>query len=396
MLLRQAERRLTELLRRFPAVSLLGPRQVGKTTLAIAVAESLGDNAAYLDLELPSDRAKLSDAESWLAGHEGRLVVLDEIQRAPEIFQTLRGVIDKRRRKGLRFGQFLVLGSASIELLKQSSESLAGRIAQLELTPFTAIEIDLFGRDGLDRLWVRGGFPDSYLAGDDAESFDWRFSFIQTYLERDVPMLGPRIPAETLRRFWEMLAHNQGQLLNAARLAGSLGVSGQTVARYLDILVDLFLVRRLPPWNANAGKRLVRSPKVYVRDSGVVHTLLGIEDKERLLGHPVAGSTWEGLIIENLLAVAPQGTRSSFYRTTQGAEIDLVLEMPSGDLWAIEVKRSVGSPHPAKGFHIACDDIKAARRFVVYPGTEEFALDAKTRAIPLPDLMRLVSGGTLK
>ncbi len=391
MLSRHAEIRLTELLRRFPAVSLVGPRQAGKTTLAIGVAESLGDRAVYLDLELPSHRARLSDPEAWLASHEGHLVVLDEIHRAPEIFQILRGVIDKRRRRGLRTGQFLVLGSASIELLRQSSESLAGRIAQLELTPFTATEIDPFGPAGLDRLWVRGGFPDSFLAGDDAESFDWRVSFIQTYLERDVPMFGPRIPAETLRRFWEMLAHNQGQMLNAARLAGSLAVSAQTIARYLDLLVDLFLVRRLQPWAANAGKRLVRSPKTYVRDSGVVHALLGIEDRERLLGHPVSGSTWEGLVIENLLAVAPQGTRPSFYRTTQGAEIDLVLDIPSLGLWAIEVKRSVGSPKPAKGFHIACADIGVTRRFVVYPGTETYPLDANTSAIPLPALMRLLA-----
>jgi len=400
MVVRETLNRLRDLLNRFPAVCLLGPRQVGKTTLARSVADQLGEQAVYLDLELPKDRAKISDPEAYFADHEHQLIVMDEIHRAPEIFQTLRGVIDERRRKGIRKREFLILGSASIELLQQSSESLAGRIALLELTPFTATEVgssllpdgaasrdDMRLPRALDTLWVRGGFPDSYLAEDDAESFEWRLEFIQTYLERDIPMLGPQVPAETLRRFWEMLAHNHGQLLTSSRIAASLGVSGQTVARYLDVLVDLLLVRRLQPWSANAGKRLVRSPKVYVRDSGVLHALLGIENKERLLGHPVAGTSWEGFVIENLQAVALPGTRPSFYRTQAGAEIDLLIEMRSGSPWAIEVKRSVSSPHPTRGFHIACEDVQAERRFVVYPGTERFRLDAKTEVVPLRDMI---------
>ena len=277
-------------------------------------------------------------------------------------------------------------------MLQQSSESLAGRIAWLELPPLTATEVEN-SPTALDDLWVRGGFPDSYLAEDDAGSFEWRLAFIQTYLERDIPMLGPRIPAETLHRFWEMLAHNQGQTLNAARIAGGLGVSGQTVARYLDVLVDLLLVRRLPPWMSNAGKRLVRLPKVYVRDSGTVHALLGIENKDRLLGHPVAGPSWEGFVIENLLASALPGTRASFYRTSAGAEIDLLMEMRAGAPWAIEVKRSVSAPNPSKGFHIACEDVAAARRFVVYPGTERFRLDPKTEVVPLVDMMAELKAG---
>jgi predicted AAA+ superfamily ATPase len=383
---RAAQPRVQELLADFPAVALLGPRQAGKTTLARALADAVPEKAVYLDLELPSDRAKLSDAELYLSAHADRLVILDEIQRAPGIFQVLRGVIDQRRRKGIRAGQFLLLGSASMDLLQQSAESLAGRIAYLELTPFVLPEVASLGPGAADRLWVRGGFPDSYLAADDSSSFRWRSAFIQTYLERDIPALGPRVPAETLHRFWRMLAHNQGQLLNAARLAAGLGVSGQTVARYLDILVDLLLVRRLPPWTANLAKRLVRSPKVFVRDSGVLHALLGLTDQEQLLGHPVAGSSWEGFAIENLLASAPASATAWFYRTAAGAEIDLLLEFGPRRLWAVEVKRSL-NPRPAKGFHLACEDVKATHRFVVYPGKERYRLDPSTEAVPLSALL---------
>jgi predicted AAA+ superfamily ATPase len=379
--------RVRELLDRFPAVALLGPRQSGKTTLAQALADELGEGAVYLDLELPSDRAKLSDPELYLSAHENQLVILDEIQRAPGIFQVLRSLIDRQRRKGKRSGQFLLLGSASIELLKQSAESLAGRIAYLELTPFTAPEVEGTGAGALDRLWLRGGFPDSFLAADDPASFEWRLAFIQTYLERDIPALGPRVPAETLHRFWQMLANDHGQLLNAARLATGLGVSGQTIGRYLDILVDLLLVRRLQSWTRNAGKRLVRSPKVYVRDSGIVHALLRIVDREQLLGHPVVGPSWEGLVIENLLAAAPAGASASFYRTSAGAEIDLLLELPAKGLWAIEVKRSISSPQPSKGFQIACEDIKATRRVVIYPGVERYRINAETEAVPLREIL---------
>lgn len=386
---RQIHDRLKILLDRFPSVALLGPRQVGKTTLAEQVADELGHKAVYVDLELPSDRAKLSDPELYFAAHEKQLVILDEIHRAPGIFQTLRSIIDRRRRKGQRTRQFLFLGSASIDLLRQSAESLAGRIAYLELTPFLMGEVG-----AADRLWVRGGFPDSYLALDDAASFDWRLAFIQTYLERDLPALGPRLPSETVRRFWQMLAHNQGQMLNAARLAAGLGVSGQTVARYLDTLVDLLLVRRLEPWTGNSSKRLIRSPKVYVRDPGVAHALLNIPDQETLLGHPVVGSSWEGFIIENVIAAAPAGSKYWFYRTAEGAEIDLLLELGPAERWAIEVKRSLASPAPSKGFHIASGDVKATRRLVVYPGKEPYRIDAKTEVTPLERLVRSLSKTT--
>jgi predicted AAA+ superfamily ATPase len=382
MIHRWAEVRVRELLARFPAVALVGPRQVGKTTLALRLVDQPESKAVYLDLELPSHRAKLADPELYLNAQEDRLVILDEIQRLPGLFEVLRGLIDERRRTGRRHGQFLLLGSASIDLLKQSSETLAGRIAYLELTPLLAEEVAAKRRRDRDRLWLRGGFPDSFLAEDDAASIEWREEFIGTYLERDIPLLGPRIPAETLRRFWTMLAHEQGTLLNAAAVAAGLGVSGQTVGRYLDLMVDLLLVRRLQPWATNAGKRLVRSPKVYVRDSGLVHALLGLRDLDAVLGHPVTGGSWEGFVIENLLAAAPTGTRAWFYRTAAGAEIDLVLEIPPQQRWAIEIKRS-SAPALAKGFYLGCQEVKATRRLVVHAGEDTYGLGDGVEAASL-------------
>jgi predicted AAA+ superfamily ATPase len=387
MIRRSAEHQLEQLLGTFPAVGLLGPRQVGKTTLALELAERLQDNATYLDLELPSDANKLRDPELYFRGVQGGLTILDEIQRVPGLFRTLRSIIDSRRRRGQRTAQFLILGSASVDLLRQSSESLAGRIAYLELGPFTAIEVGKEAVDATERLWVRGGFPESFLAATDDQSELWRSSFIQTYLERDIPALGPRVPAETLRRFWTMLAHEQGSLLNSAKLASALGVSGQTVARYVDLLVDLLLVRRLQPWSSNVGKRLVRSPKVYVRDSGLVHALLGLRDRDTVLSHSVAGASWEGFVIENLLGVAPKGVASWFYRTSAGAEIDLLLELPKRGRWAIEIKRSL-NPTVSKGFYFGCEDVKATTRWVVYPGSDRYRLDAGIEALPLLEAMR--------
>ena len=365
-------------------MALLGPRQVGKTTLALAVADTRP--SVYLDLESDTDLAKLADPVLYLEPQAERLVIIDEIQRAPNLFAALRGLIDRGRRRGLRAGRFLLLGSASIDLMRQSSESLAGRIAYLELTPVHAIEA---GPERRDTLWLRGGFPESLLADTDGASLRWRRDFIRTYLERDVPQLGPRIPAELLRRFWTMLAHHHGGLLNAASLARSLGVDGKTVATYLDLLVDLLLVRRLPAWHRNVGKRLVKSPKVYIRDSGITHALLGIADLESLLGHPVAGATWEGSVIESLLACAPDGTEAHFYRTSTGAEIDLLLTLPLGRsrLWAIEVKRSL-APTLEPGFHVACDDLRPARSLIVYPGSERFSIARGVEALSPFDLCK--------
>lgn len=378
---RRSLQRLVEALAEAPAVGLLGPRQAGKTTLALEVAK--GRAAVYLDLESEADQAKLAEPELYLPQHDDKLVILDEIQRTPQLFESLRGLIDAGRRRGRGKGRFLMLGSASIDLLRQSSESLAGRIRYLELGPIDAGEA---GPKRLDALWLRGGFPESLLADSDAASLRWRMDFIRTYLERDIPQLGPRIPAETLRRFWTMLAHHQGGLLNAAALARSLGVDGKTVAAYLDLLVDLLLVRRLAPWHGNVKKRLVKAPKVYVRDSGLVHALLGIGDREGLLGHPVAGASWEGVVIESLVAAAPGGTEAYFFRTSAGAEIDLLLKLPGRRKpWAIEVKRGL-APKLERGFHLACEDVRPERKVVVYGGQERFALAEGVEARSLIDL----------
>ena len=304
----------------------------------------------------------------------------------PDLFEVLRGQIDLRRRAGHRAGQFLLLGSASRDLLRQSSESLAGRVVYHELPGFDLLEV---GPERLDELWIRGGFPESCLAGNDGVSLSWRESFIRTYLERDIPQLGPRIPAETLRRFWTMLAHAQGGLFNAASLARGMDVSTSTIARYLDLLVDLMLVRRLAPYHVNVGKRLVKSPKVYVRDSGIVHALLGMRDRDELLAHPVVGASWEGFAIENLAAAAPDGTAAHFYRSSGGAEVDLVLVLPGGERWAIEIKRTL-QPKMSRGFISACGDIEPAERFFVFAGAEAFPLDPSTRAVPLAELMRVL------
>jgi predicted AAA+ superfamily ATPase len=377
MITRRIIPRLEELLDTTPAVALLGPRQVGKTTLALEIGERRP--SIYLDLESDADRARLAEPELYLGDHEDKLVILDEVQRAPNLFQNLRGLIDLGRRKGLRSGRFLLLGSASIDLLKQSGESLAGRIAYLEFAPVDALEIE---SGELDRLWVRGGFPDSLLAGSDRASQRWRQDFIRTYLERDIPLLGPRIAAETLRRFWTMLAHHQSGLLNAAALARSLGVDSKTVSSYLDLMVDLLLVRRLEPWHANAGKRLVKSPRIYVRDTGLLHTLLGLENLEAVLGHPVSGASWEGLVIETAHSAMPEGTVANFYRSSAGAEVDLVLTLPGGRVWAIEIKRSL-SPKVERGFHSACEDLRPERRIVVYPGNETFPIAEDIEVMPL-------------
>lgn len=379
---------LKDLLEDSPAVALLGPRQVGKTTLAHELGE--GRPSLYLDLESDADRAKLSDPELYLSSHEDKLVILDEVQRMPDLFQNLRGLIDRGRRKGRRAGRFLLLGSASIDLLRQSGETLAGRISYAELAPLDALEVPAAD---LDRLWLRGGFPDSFLARDDQASFRWRRNFIRTYLERDIPSLGPRIAAETLRRFWTMLAHRQSSLSNAAELARALGVDGKTVASYLDLLVDLMLVRRLEPWHANIGKRLVKSPRIYVRDTGILHALLGLQTLEDVLAHPVAGAGWEGLVIESVHATMPDGTQAQFYRSGAGAEVDLVLTLPGGARWAIEIKRSL-SPKVERGFYHACEDLEPERRIVVYPGTDPFPLPNGIEVMSLHQLAQeLVARG---
>jgi len=393
MITRQTQREIASSIARNPAVALIGPRQAGKTTLALSVANL--QPSTYLDLENPRDLAKVTDIIRFHVENRGKLIILDEVQRAPEIFSPIRGIIDEERRRGSNTGQFLFLGSASMDLLRQSGETLAGRIAYIELYPVNALEYLGYRHKkdpdhSISQLWLRGGFPRSLLAATKRESFEWRENFLRTYLERDIPQLGPHIPAETLRRFWTMLAHMQGGILNAAQLAGNLSVSGTTVARYLDLMVDLLLVRRLQPWLSNTGKRLIRSPKIYVRDSGIVHSLLHIQTINDLLGHPVVGGSWEGFVIENILSEAPGHVSPFFYGTPGGAEIDLLLEFPNQEKWAIEIKRS-SAPSLSKGFYTACADVKPARRFAVYAGQDRFPMEHDTTAISLDEMMKEIA-----
>ena len=381
MIERENQLHIEQALDREAAVALIGPRQVGKTTLALEVGE--GRPSIYLDLENIADREKLTNPVSFLNLHTDKLVILDEIHRTPELFAALRGIIDEGRRTGKEYGRFLLLGSASIELMRQS-ETLAGRIEYIDLEPLHTLEIKA-STDVL-ALWLRGGFPRSFLARDDRESFRRRQNFIRTYLERDIPMFGPRVATETWERLWIMLAHNQGTLLNTAQLARNLGVTVPTVSSYIGLLHDLLLIRKLPPYHANVSKRLVKSPKTYVRDSGLLHALLGIETLDDLFGHPVVGTSWEGFVIENLLAAAPERTRASFYRTARGAEIDLVLEMGAKHgTWAIEIKRGT-APKTGKGFSVALEDINPDKTFVVYGGEERYPKSDTVEVIGLWEL----------
>lgn len=385
MIARHALVTVRDRLREVPAVVLLGPRQVGKTTLARTIEREQKDRAVYLDLEREADRRRLSDADAYLRSQAGRLVILDEIHRLPALFPTLRGIIDERRRAGEKAGHFLLLGSASLDLQRQAAESLAGRVAYLELTPVTCLELPRRG-PSLETLWVRGGFPESLLATSADASARWREDFIRSYLERDVPMFAPRLPAATIGRLWRMLAHAQGTPLNKARLAASLGVSAPTVGVYLDLLEDLLLVRRLPPWSGNLGKRLVRSPKTYLRDSGILHALLNLNQLDDILSHPVAGASWEGFVIEQAIAAAGATRTPLYFRTEKGAEADLVFERGGRVEMVLEVKRST-APTVSKGFHIARDDLCAREAYVVHGGKGTWPAGDGVTAIAVSDLL---------
>lgn len=397
MLAREAFETVRTRLLQFDSVALLGSRQVGKTTLARQIADGWSSGAKYLDLENPADRRLLDDPVAYLAAHAHQLVVLDEIHRTPEIFQVLRGQIDERRRMQDEAGKFLMLGSASMELLRQSSENLAGRISYVELVPFTIREVWNQGTSSgaspaneLDRLWLQGGFPPSYLRDDERVSLDWRMDFIQTYLERDLPQFGLQVAADRMDLFWRMIANDQGELFNAQRYARSLGVSGHTVARYLEVLHKLLMLRVLPSWHANAGKRLVKSPRPYVRDSGILHALLGLRTMDDLLSHPVAGKSWEGFVIENLVSAAIGRAKPYFYRTGAGAEADLVLEFAPGKCWAIEIKLS-SAPAVDRGFYNVADDVGAKRRILVHKGKDRFPMRHDVEAMPLLEAVHEVS-----
>jgi len=374
---RTLEARVQEYIGYFPVTAILGPRQCGKTTLAKMCIES-GPGALYLDLERPSDVAKLRDAETFLRRHRSRLICLDEIQRMPGIFEVLRSLCDEVGSPG----QFMVLGSASPGLLQQSSETLAGRIGYLELTPFTEEEV---GVDRRDLLWLRGGFPRSLLAPTERLSQAWLDSFIQTFLERDLPQLGIRVPAMTLRHFWEMCAHLHGDLWRHAKLASALGVSGKTVAHYLAILEQAYMLRRLPSDASNVKKRLVKSPRVYLRDSGVLHRLLRLDGMDALDGHPVRGASWEGYVIEQIAAAAPDADLS-FYRTSAGGEIDLLIRRGQ-HVTAIEIKAS-STPRLERGFWHALDDLQPDAAWVAAHVTEAFPMGRNVCAAPVDVICR--------
>jgi uncharacterized protein len=387
MIRRSLETILEESLRKFPVAGLIGSRQVGKTTLAKKLLRDLPLKSVYLDLERPSDLAKLGEPELYLESHCDSLVILDEIQRKPDLSPLIRSLVDSDRRPG----RFLILGSASPHLIRQSSESLAGRIVYHELPPLSLSEIG-FDRDNTNKIWVRGGYPNSLLAQTEEDSIEWREAFIQTHLERDIPNLGVRTPAHTLRRFWTMLAHFHGQLWNASKVAASLGVSAPSVRNYLDVLQDTFMVRQLPPHHPNVKKRLVKSPKYYLRDSGILHSLLGIRNRDDLLGHPSAGASWEGCAIEQILSLVPRDWRSAFYRTSAGAEIDLLVQAPGRTPpLAVEIKLSL-EPKPSRGFWSALSDLGEARGFVVYPGDEFYPVGKGVYALPVQQLDRVFRG----
>lgn len=393
---------LLESLETFPVVGLVGPRQVGKTSLARELAQRLGTRAVMLDLERPTDVAKLNDPELFLEPLAHRLVILDEVQLRPDLFPVLRALVDADRRPG----RFLVLGSAAPELMRQSSETLAGRVEFLELSPLSLEEITTAAKTPAtpptiptphtfplyNTLWLRGGFPNSYLSASDSASARWREAFVRSYLERDIPQLGIRVPAATLRRFWQMLAHHHGQLWNATSIAGSLGLTAPTVRHYLDILESTFMVRVLQPHHANLGKRLVKSPKVYLRDSGVLHALLNLPTYSDLLGHPVLGASWEGFVMEQILAQAPAGTRPSFFRTASGNELDLLLELPGGRLCAIEIKHSL-TPKLGRGFYEALEALGLTSGFVVAPVAEAYAMSKQVRVLPVGQVKQIWTDG---
>ncbi len=383
MIDRQLTSTLVKRLSQTPVVALLGSRQVGKTTIARGL--DMGKPNHYLDLERPSDIAKLADPELYLGKFADHLVILDEIQRVPDLFPILRGLIDERRRAGEKSAQFLILGSASPELLRQSSETLAGRISYLELDPLNLTELGP-GIDVMDRHWFRGGYPNSYLAADDASAIQWCEDFITSYVERHLPQLGIAAAPLLLRRLCSMLAHQQGATLNLSKMAGSLGIDGKTARHYLDLLEGLYLVRSIPAWSRNAGKRLVKAPKVYWRDSGLLHALAGFQDLERVLGHPLCGHSWEGYCIEQIVTRLPKGATSNHYRTQAGAEIDLVLENPSGETVALEIKRTL-SPKLTPGFVESMKTLQATKGYYLIPQGETFPLSESVTAINLPDFL---------
>lgn len=382
---RSNEQLIAEYLSWSPAVGILGARQVGKTTLAKSFTTGLANNpqtGVYLDLDNPQDQAKLGNASAFFEANRHRLVVLDEIQNQPEILQLLRGEIDADRRPG----RFLILGSASFKLLKQS-QSLAGRLALVDMAPLLLSEVYKTFLD-TQTLWLRGGFPNSYLAKSNSASFAWRDALIRHFLNTDLPALGINVEPQQMHRYWRMLAHLQGQLFNASTLAGSLGISASSSTRYLDHLCDTLMVRRLEPHFVNLGKRLVKSPKVYVRDSGLLHSLLSIREVNDLLGHPSTGASWEGFVIEQIANHLPSGAALTFYRTAAGTEIDAVVEIGQRKI-GFEAKFS-SAPKVTKGFWQACEDLQLDAAYVVAPVQESWAMKAPAKVVSAIDIASIL------
>jgi uncharacterized protein len=367
-------------LKAFPSVAMLGARQVGKTTLA-KLLQAQFPASLYLDLELDSDINKLDNAELFLETHENKLIIIDEIQRKPNIFPLLRALIDKKNING----RFLLLGSASGKLLKQSSESLAGRIIYCELNPFSCLEV--FTKS-IQKLWIQGGFPKSFLEKDTSLSIEWRQSMIQTYLERDIPQLGIQIPTLRLKRFLQMIAHVHGQLWNASMIAQNLGISTQSVNYYLDILEETFILRRLTPYFTNIKKRLIKSPKIYIRDSGILHALMNITSYDEISSSPFIGNSWEGFVIEQLINNAPKKYEAVFFRTVAGAEIDLVFLKAGVPCIAIEIKYSL-TPKVSQGFWNALTDIQCNKAYIVYPGKDSYLMKKNLEVIPLAHIDKI-------
>ena len=394
ILTRQIKEKLQRAIAQTPAVALLGARQAGKTTLAKTIAKET--HSIYLNLEAPEDLLKLREPASFLSLHSDKLVILDEIQRLPGLFTVLRGLIDKGREQGHGSGRFLLLGSVSGDWLRQTSKNLAGRISYVEMGGLNALEIGYGQPEALQTLWLRGGFPESYLARDDDTAMDWLEDLVRTYLEHATPQTGFQVPAAQLRRLWTMLAHSQGEPINTSNLASNLEMKRSIVNRYIDIFTDLLLVRRLRPWQADVKKRLLRSPRYYIRDSGVHHRLLEINNYEALLSHSALRKSWEGFVIENIHSVLPSRTETYFYRTSSDAKIDLVIKMPSSEIWAVEIKYGTASNlNVSKHYGRTCDDVGATHRYILY-GDDEFRLTSEITVISLPRLMKKLQSDTKK
>ncbi len=380
MLIRHKEKDIIDYLRHFPAVGIIGPRQCGKSTLARQIVKRT-KGSVYIDLENPDDRVRLTDASLFFSQYKGKLVCLDEVQFMPEIFQVLRGIIDQHKKNG----QFLLLGSASPPLLRQSSETLAGRIVYVDLAPFSLTEMMKTKKSDTNRLWMRGGFPRSYLARNEAVSMVWRKNFIRTFLERDLSNFGIGIAAENMRRFWMMCAHLHGRSLNLSDLGHSLGVSHTTIKNYVDVMVGTFMLRKLEPYFSNIDKRLKKTPKIYLADTGLLHALLNINNLNELLAHPVAGFSWEGFVLTQLME-ALSDWEFFYSATADQAEIDFILKKGKR-LIAVESKLSK-APVVTKGFYSLLKDLKIKEAYVASPVSDRFKISENTTVININDLIK--------